>query len=131
MPDHPPCACSLDEGPCYDHLDVEVLREGASLRTGDELLLTFLEDASELIDWDRRGPSDPTRLSVDITIEACHEDLAVQVPARWLANDERREELEDQARRVEDLVTTQGFYVLWDDGYVIGRPTDDCPLEGP
>lgn len=49
------CECSEEFGPCEAHGEVLISREGASLRTGDELAVQFIEDAislgAELSPW--------------------------------------------------------------------------------
>jgi len=119
------CGCVLsdvnDDETCEEHRHTPVIREGASLRTGDELLEVFVIDAADLL-----GDGDlPAAWAV--VLEACDEDHAVH--GAWLGNDDLREELEEIKRHAEGQLVNAGWTVDWDDGYVIWRPTTDAPAE--
>lgn len=44
LSDAPACDCSEEYGPCEDHSELLVSREGASLRTADELTMVLISD---------------------------------------------------------------------------------------
>lgn len=114
------CDCSEDFGPCEQHCEVLVSREGASLRTSDELLSVFIEDAVAL------GAA-LSPYGKDIQFRA---DAAMYVPgpmSNWLPDNEEGYELRDAlqtvANQVETELYTLGYSVYWEDGYQIVRIT--------
>lgn len=116
------CDCSDEYGPCEQHADTLVVREGASLHTADELTLILIEDlvgcGVPLTDLER----DELRfLNAQLSANTnphsgCGWFSAPDVAdsARWLAD------------RIESKAN--GLMVISDDGYVIVRPHPDCPL---
>lgn len=123
------CGCHLsvhdEDRYCENHTHIAVQREGASLRTGDELGRRFLEDTIDLL-------TGPATLGVfvmprDLTvcIEQLDEDFA---DAGWLDNDDLREEMVEHERHLEGELASHGWSVEWDDGYRIWRPTGDNPV---
>ena len=105
------CAdCSEDEGPCEAHSEILAQREGASLRTGDELALVFIEDALGI---------DPEVLSPygQMVYGEAREALASE---RHIEDPETADALSDVVHQVEAYL---GLWVTWNDGYVIARVT--------
>lgn len=125
-----PCGCTLDhpneDVVCESHRHTPVVREGASLRTGDELLEQFINDAMDLL-TPPVTPGGVVSTSWNVVLEACAEDHAVH--GAWLGNDDVREDLEATKDHAEDQLTNAGWTVDWNDGYVIWRPTADAPAE--
>lgn len=122
-----PCGCKLsvagDDVYCEDHRHTPVIREGASQRSGDELAELFLDDGTNLL---YVKPTTEQLAEIAVVIEACDDDHATH--GAWLGNDDLREELDDLVRQVEDMLATAGWFVDWDDGYVIWRPSADNPV---
>jgi hypothetical protein len=48
--------CSEDYGPCEDHCEVVIVREGASSRTADDLAATFVEDVATMYEDEHGRP---------------------------------------------------------------------------
>lgn len=117
---HWPCGCVHDASYCEAHRHTPVIREGAALRTGDELAELFIVDAHSLL---HPGGDLPAEWAV--VLEACEEDHANG--GAWLTNDDLSEELDSLLCTAEDQLTDAGWTVDWDDGYVIWRPTADAP----
>lgn len=115
------CLCSED-GPCEAHADFLVIREGASLHTGDELtllLVTDLVDCGVIL-----SEADADELKrLEAALEA---DWNPESGTSWFSDRDNAEAAEDLASRVE----SEGgdLWVMHNDGYVIARPHDDCPL---
>lgn len=123
-----PCGCDTDELlPCETHMDILVSREGASLRTADELGVQFIHDClanfmPELLDHvhGERGEFDRISAALEDARDP-HSGCA------WLENDDDREALHDLERLVEARLP-EGIQVLWQDGYLIYQITGDSPL---
>lgn len=114
------CECSEEFGPCELHLELFVSREGASLRTADELLSVFIDDAVTL-------GAGLSPYGKDIVFRA---DAAMTVDgpmSNWLPDTEDGYELRDAlqtvANQMESELYTLGFSVYWDDGYRIIKIT--------
>lgn len=127
------CECSEDYGPCEEHGTAVVIRQGASTRTADELLLLFVEDAS-LILHDVGVELSPW---ADDVIHRAHGALdAVDefTHCAWLPEgtygDRLRDELTTLANQVEvDMGTLDiPHFTYWNDGYWIVRVHENCPL---
>lgn len=117
-----PCGCDTDELlPCELHLDIQVAREGASLRTADELCLQFVEDAMavahdaaqriELAPWGR-----------DV-VKRATDGLA---SAGWLDDRDLADDLRTLADQIEsELAGLDGgpYLTHWEDGFLIYRAT--------
>lgn len=104
------CDCSEDMGPCESHMDVVVMREGASLRSADELSALFIEDA----------------VSVGASLSPYGEDIRRRIgeteawEGSWLRDPDLADAMRDMTTELEtDIYTVGGFHVRWDDGYVI------------
>jgi len=105
------CECGEEYGPCEEHGTVLAQREGASLRTADELLSVYLHDARSI---------DPEVLSpygLDVLARA---DAALDGPASWLDDSELADELAGVAWQVESALDADTY---WEDGYIIVRVT--------
>ena len=134
------CGCSEDYGPCEDHAETLAQREGASTRTADALALVFLMDVRDLIDHALETnvlASDLTdardRLTREIDDALTWEWSGADAGDGWLetpADDSYSpaEYLQDLVQRAESDLGMIGASVYWDDGYVISRMHDDCPL---
>lgn len=114
------CDCSEEFGPCEQHSELLVSREGASLRTSDELLSVFIDDAVAL------GAA-LSPYGKDIVFRA---DAAMYVPgpmSNWLPDTEEGYELRDAlqtvANQMESELDTLGYSTYWDDGYRILKVT--------
>lgn len=121
------CECSEDFGPCERHMTVLAQREGASTRTADALALVFLYDVADLID-DARGFKDIKARDIadgwrdDATWSGTHPGDG------WIEHeDDDHAEIGDDVSMVETWLPGD-MWVAWDDGYVISRMSDDCPL---
>lgn len=102
------CECSEDFGPCELHCEYLVTREGASLRTADELCLLFLEDAGSL------EPLAIPMSARELVLE-CEEDMQ-ESGSSWLTDVDLADALRDTVQVVESRMTHS---VYWEDGYVI------------
>lgn len=78
-----------------------VSRDGANARTGDELARVFIDDAAALT-----GNVVPTDLPD---------------PEGWCEEPDDAESLQDFIGTAEGWLCDADLYVIWDDGYVIGR----------
>lgn len=114
------CDCSEEYGPCGEHSETLIRREGASTRTADDLARTFLHDAvsvgAELSPYGR-----DVRNRADMALDA-NERLGVA----WLPDDEVGAELADELQSVVWQVESampDGLRVYWEDGYSIVRIT--------
>lgn len=128
------CDCSDEYGPCEDHSELFVMREGAAVRTADELLAVFVADATDLLASDLCDDEDraAARRALD--------DANAAAAAYWEATDNAggwapydpdepsslAEWLSDAAYQLEGCLP---FSVYWDDGYriirTIGGPLTD------
>lgn len=108
------CDCSDEYGPCEQHGDTLVVREGASLHTADELAMIEIDDlvsvGAELSAW---GQAEYKRLEQALT-------------DRWFDNPDDGEAARDLVTQLESNVAD--LWVIHDDGYRIVRPHADCPL---
>lgn len=128
-----PCGCRYDQLTehryCEDHLVVEVVREGASLRTADEQLAQFVKDAIALLENTDGGQ---VRSRWKVTLEEVDEDFASDhghSVCRWLDNEVLREELEEAMHEAESALHDAGFVTFWNDGYVIAVPVAGNPID--
>lgn len=109
------CKCSEEYGPCEEHGETIVQREGASTYTPTELLALFADD------------------STTIGTELSPWGLALIREARTMTDEHRAGLLDDLAtlaNQVEcDLATLDApCFTYWDDGYRIVRVLEGCPL---
>lgn len=114
------CDCTEEYGPCELHAELLVSREGAALRTADELLSMFIDDAVAL-------GAELSPYGKDIVFRS---DAAMYVPgamSNWLPDTEEGYELRDAlqtvAYQVESELDTLGYSTYWDDGYRILKIT--------
>ena len=119
------CECSEEYGPCEDHSEVLAQRDGASTRTGDELLAVFIGDAEGIIgrpitEW-------------DASAVAAEYWEATDNAGGWVDHDrfpDLAEALHDAAiYGAESALYESGASVSWEDGYVISRITGGPLLE--
>lgn len=120
------CYCSTDEGPCEEHMTVEVIREGSSLRTADELLSVFVWDATSLgVELSPWGKSTLTRYDEALADNERH-------GVAWLPDgmEGLHDDMMGLVYQVETALATgdRSLEVRWDDGYVIYEVTGG-PLE--
>lgn len=129
------CDCSEEYGPCEEHGEVIVQREGASTRTADDLLLLFCEDAAAVL----REVTGENRLSPwgRSTLDAAEELLSENdhYGCRWFPEDDAdhmvnslemvRSQMESELATLDDPIET-----FWDDGYCIVRVLGGPLVEG-
>lgn len=134
------CECSEDFGPCEDHCTVYAQREGSAVRTGDELAAVYVGDAASIFltsilayiddatnEMIVSGPYSMTPGVTDAIVTA--DDYWEAHPnGGWCEDTDDSEALTDACRTMEDALGAEGFWTLWEDGYIILKPTDDCPL---
>lgn len=137
---HECCECSDEYGPCEQHGEVIAQREGASTRTADDLAYVFLTDVLAIME---NGPdipadgSDMARRLAKLRAAVDHwsnDDLwDDNRGCRWLVlpdhdlSDPPAALMEDVSD-AESVLADLGLAVYWEDGYVITRMNDDCPL---
>jgi len=115
--------CSEEYGPCEKHSELITSREGASLRTADELCELFIEDAVALgAELSAYGRVIQARVNDKLSNES------------WLEDADLAEELRDVTNQMETELSTLGYSTYWDDGYriirVTGGPLAEEPEEG-
>lgn len=110
------CDCSDEYGPCEQHCEMLVTREGASHRTADELARVFIDDALNL-----GAELSPYGQGVLEKVDA-----AFEADGSWITDPDLAEALRDLSFQVEQYLAD--LVVTWDDGYTIVRPSADCPL---
>lgn len=116
------CECSDEYGPCEHHGETIVSREGASLRSADDLCHTFLGDvASVLGSW----PSDAFREAETRLGNALHDS-----GGSWWNDPDDADECRDLVTNGEAALGDAGYSVYWEDGYRIIRITGG-PLVAP
>lgn len=113
----PECDCTDEYGPCEQHCETLVIREGASLRSADELTLIYLDDALAL---------DPECLAPYGQSVKAEAEAPEAWDGSWLKDPDLADALRDVAWQVESYLSP--LWTLWNDGYVIVRPSADCPL---
>jgi len=129
------CKCECDEeyGPCEEHGNAVVVREGASTRTADDLLLLFCEDAAAvLLDATGEDRTTPWARSLMADAELMLADNA-SMGVRWLPEEDQNGETRDAW--IDALMTLRDemeaelstldapHFTYWNDGYVIYRVT--------
>lgn len=108
------CDCTDEYGPCEDHGTVLAQREGASLRSADELAVVYLDDALGI---------DPDCLSpYGRQVKA---DAEAGFDGSWIGDPDLADALRDVVSQVESHLDA---WTVWNDGYVIVKPSADCPL---
>ena len=116
------CDCDWDTGPCEQHGTVLVVREGASHRTADELALQLCHDlvdcGAELSPWGAFNLR-----QADERAAQCRNP---HTGTMWFDDDGTT--LDALVTLADQLEADLGIGVYHDDGYVIVRATDDCPL---
>jgi hypothetical protein len=118
------CTCSEEYGPCEFHADTLIVREGASLRTADELGHEFLTDVAAVLGaW----PSDDYR-DAATRIGNALADNRSEMGTAWLPATETdsyslADLLADTQSAAESALSAAGLSVYWEDGYRIMRIT--------
>lgn len=114
------CDCSEEFGPCEDHCEVLVQRDGASSRTADDLAHTLIYDLIALAESENVG----------LIMDTRHYETLAWIEegwdgAGWLDDADKSDALYDLARTVEGnaLAAMDGVSVWHDDGYRITRLT--------
>lgn len=122
------CDCDPDEMlPCEEHMVVLAQREGASARTGDELLSVWVHDAVffrgvELSPWGRDLLS-----RYDAALESNRRFGVAWLPDGRQVLAEEMDTLRNQVE-VSLALLDEPVYTHWDDGYIMYSLTEDCPL---
>jgi hypothetical protein len=114
------CECSDEYGPCEAHGETVVIREGASLRSADELCHEFLGDVASVL---RSWPSDEYREA-----ETRLGNALADSDGSWFDDPDDADECRDLVTNGEAALGDAGYMVIWDDGYRIVRPYAWCPL---
>lgn len=123
LTDYGTCECSEEYGPCEWHGETMVSREGASVRTADDLGHEFLTDVVSVC---RAWPSaeferETIRLGNALADNESH-------GCRWLPFDPESsypdsEALADMIGQAEGFLAGHGYSVYWEDGFRIVRIT--------
>lgn len=121
------CIYCGEDHPESAHGEPVAVREGATLRTADDLAVTFLEDVAELYAY-----TFPDRASTDrLKVEDAANYWRAQLPkGGWLPVDDEGaspDALQDAVFQGEQRLADAGYFVEWDDGYVIVRDAEDGP----
>ena len=115
------CDCSDEYGPCERHGTTLVIREGASQRTADSLLLLLCHDlidcGAEVSVWGQE---------VLDAADKAEENAMSKAGTSWFLGG--AVEFDQVATLADQLEAATDLVVIQDDGYRIVRPTDDCPL---
>lgn len=130
------CECSEEYGPCEDHVEVFVQREGSSTRTADDLVYVFLTDVLAIAEgWeedkrgDNRGDTTPDLAKLRDAVDYWSDDdrWDDQMGCRWVKD--RDDSIHDDMVWGEQVAADLGLSVWWEDGYVISRVTGGPLLE--
>lgn len=117
------CECSEEYGPCEDHSEVLVQREGAAIRTADELCAVFIDDASSLIDAETVRDMQPwEQRNYVAALDTAREYWEANPSGGWAEDEDMCQYLADAVRDIEGMLPS-GVSVYWEDGYVITRIT--------
>jgi len=128
MTDVQTCDCDPDGLPCEDHMIVHVVRDGAAVRTADELLSQFAHDAIAIL-----GESTPWARTVLEQYDAALESNR-RYGVAWLPQTEDGEMIQNDmhtlvAQLETDLaVCDEPMSVDWNEGFTIYQLTADSPL---
>lgn len=115
------CECSEEFGPCENHSELKISREGASLRTADDLALVFLQDCLELgVETTPWGKEVIAKAEAALT---ANESMGV----RWLPDTDEgsgiRDDMATLEWQLESELSELGFSVYREDGYRIVKIT--------
>ena len=111
--------CSVECGPCELHGETLVQREGASLRTGDELSLLYLDDMESLGQGELSPYGADVRARAESALEA---NRSPRSGTAWIDDSDLADELNDVVFQVE---SASDYLTYWDDGYRIVKPSED------
>lgn len=117
----PQCECSDEFGPCESHGTVLAQRAGASSRSADELVNVFLHDALDI------QPDVLSPYGVDVLARMDAALAELDPFTSWIEDVDLADEAREVAWQVESALDA---WTIWDDGYIIVRPSTDCPLVG-
>lgn len=116
----PECECSEDYGPCEEHGIVLAQREGASLRTADELAAVYIGDVLSLID----NAANEASAALSTARANAERYWAVCPNGGWAPFDDDDYSL---GEALQDSVTACETYApgwtFWNDGFRIVRVT--------
>ena len=110
--------CSEEYGPCEQHGETLVQREGASCRTADELALLYLFDMAELGQGELSPWGIEARDAAEANLEANRSERS---GTAWIDDADLVDSLMDVVLQVE---SASDYLTYWDDGYRIVRPSD-------
>jgi hypothetical protein len=116
------CGCSEEYGPCEQHGDTLVNREGASLRTGDELTLLLVSDLKDC----GVALSEDEAAALARLEQKLEADRSPHSGVAWFSDQGDAEAAQELSQAVEGKA--DGLMVIHEDGYRIVRPHEDCPL---
>lgn len=116
------CECSDEYGPCEQHGDTLVVREGASQRTGDEVTMVLISDLTEV----GAALSAADKAEYERLMLALDDARDSASGCAWFSDSDDADSANDLAQRVESGLSD--LWVIRDDGYRIVRPHADCPL---
>jgi hypothetical protein len=111
--------CGEEFGPCGLHGETLVQREGASVRTGDELALLYLDDMESLGQGELSPWGSEIRAICNTRLEV---NRSLVSGTAWIDDADLVDSLDDVVRQVE---SASDYLTYWDDGYRIVRPTSD------
>lgn len=112
------CECNEDDGPCEGHSELLAQRDGAALRTADELMSLFVHDCLA-IDPACLAPQGREWLAdADASIER---GRSATSGVAWMPDEceDDRESLRTLVEQVEAYFAD--LWITWDDGYTIRR----------
>jgi hypothetical protein len=119
------CTCTDEYGPCEFHGETLVIREGASLRTADELGVEFLSDTAAVLGaW----PSEEFERET-LRLGNALADNRSEMGTAWFRDAEDGDALGDAIGQAESALSAAGLSAYWEDGYRIIRITGG-PLAG-
>lgn len=101
-----------------------MIRDGAAVRTADELVLTFVGDAVSVLGDDALSPWGREAVeAAEAALEAARDSHS---GVAWFREEDGgvRDDLQTVANQLESDLWTAGYAVEWEDGYVI-RTADE------
>ncbi len=110
------CGCTDEYGPCEEHGQVLVQREGAALRSADQLALQYIDDVVQL-----DGVSKVLSAAGLDTVRRAEVDLGMTGES-WFSDADLSQEVHDLVHQVENNIGPD-YQTYWDDGLRIVRIT--------
>lgn len=119
------CECSEDFGPCEAHCIVHAQREGAAVRTADELAYVFIADMIDIAAaTDGKYGGELGAWGADVYARAG----AALADGGWIGDDGTlADELHDLVTQIESQT---GLWVTWDDGFIAAQVTGGPLFDG-